>query len=93
MPARRSRWIALLTAAAGLAAAGCGSTNPPCPVDMSEVDRVRAEAQTVDARLEALQEQRDRLDGQVADAQRERESLQARKADLEARIDQLMGGQ
>jgi outer membrane murein-binding lipoprotein Lpp len=82
-----------MSAAAGLAAAGCGSTNPPCPVDMSEVDQARSEARTVEARMETLQEQRDRLEGDVADAKRERESLQARKADLETQIDQMMGGQ
>jgi cell division protein FtsB len=90
VPARSPKWIVL--AALGWAVAGCGSTNPPCPIDLTDVDAARRTAADAERQLEALNARRDRLEGEVAAADGERAELERRKAALEAEIEALGGG-
>jgi len=86
-----SRWMALLVAAGCLSAAGCGSTNPPCPVTTMEVDRARVDANEVESRLAALRQEKAQLEKQIASEQSRREELEKRKAEIEAKIAELGG--
>ncbi|MGQ0722172.1 MAG: hypothetical protein ACT4PE_11465 [Candidatus Eiseniibacteriota bacterium] len=90
MSARSPKWIVL--AALGWAAAGCGSTNPPCPIDLTEVDSARKTAADAERQLETLTARRDQLESEIAAAEAERADLERRKAALEAEIEAVGGG-
>lgn len=90
-PKPSQTWLVSMLAAGSLAAGGCGSTNPPCDVNIATVEAARTAAESADARLAALQSQRDRLDAQIAANDSERAALEAKKAELEAAIAELEG--
>ena len=90
-PVQQPTWLISLLAAGSLAAGGCGSTNPPCEVNVATVEAARTAADSADARLAALQSQRDRLEAQVAANETERAALEAKIAELEAAIAELEG--
>jgi hypothetical protein len=92
MLAPSRKHIAALAAALGVAAAGCGGTNPPCPIDVTEVDAVRRSAVTAERELEALNARRDQLENDIAAAEARREELERRKSELEAEIAAAGGG-
>jgi septal ring factor EnvC (AmiA/AmiB activator) len=91
MTERPSKWMALLVAVGCLSAAGCGSTNPPCPVTTMEVDRARVDATEVESKLAALRQEKARLEQQIASEESRRAELEKRKAEIEARIAELGG--
>jgi len=91
MTGKSSRWMALLVAAGCLSAAGCGSTNPPCPVTTMEVEAARVDAAEVENRLAALRQEKSRLEQQIASEEGRRADLEKRKAEIEAQIAELQG--
>jgi len=91
MTGKPSQWMALLVAAGCVSAAGCGSTNPPCPVTTMEVDTIRAEAADVENKLAALRQEKSRLEQQIASEETRSADLERRKAEIEAKIAELEG--
>ena len=91
MTGRPSKWMALLVAVGCLSAAGCGSTNPPCPVSTMEVDQARAEAAELEGKLAALRAEKSALEKQILSEQTRRADLERRKAEIEAKIAELEG--
>jgi len=91
MIGRSSRWMALLVAVVCLSAAGCGSTNPPCPVTTMEVDTARVDAAEVENKLAALREEKAQLEKRIASEEGRRADLEKRKAEIEAKIAELGG--
>jgi hypothetical protein len=85
MLARSPKWIAIVAAAGGVATAGCGSTNPPCPTDLAEVEAARKEAQSAEQRVAELNSRKEQLESQIA-------AEDARRAELERRKAELQGG-
>lgn len=90
MTGKLSKWMALLVAAGCVSAAGCGS-NPPCVTDISDVEAARTEAQSAEARLDALRQEKGRLEKEIAAEEGRRTELERRKAELEAKIAELEG--
>jgi hypothetical protein len=86
MLAPSRKHVAALAAVVGVASAGCGGTNPPCPVDLTEVDAARRSAATAERELEALNARRDQLENDVAAAEARRQELERRKSEFEAEI-------
>ncbi|HMB69573.1 MAG TPA: hypothetical protein VKU85_09675 [bacterium] len=91
MSVRPSKWMAFLVAAGCLSAAGCGSTNPPCPVTTMEVDQARSDAAAVESQLAALRQEKSQLEQRIASEQSRRAELEKRKAEIEAKIAELEG--
>jgi septal ring factor EnvC (AmiA/AmiB activator) len=83
--------MVLLAAAGSVAAAGCGSTNPPCPVDMAEVEDARAAAADVEGRLATLRQEKAQLEKRITAEEGRRAELERRKAEIEAEIAELGG--
>ena len=91
MTGRPLRWMALLAAVGCLSAAGCGSTNPPCPVAVADVEQARAEASDVESRLAVLRQEKAQLERRIASEESRRAELEKRKAEIEAKIAELEG--
>jgi septal ring factor EnvC (AmiA/AmiB activator) len=91
MTGRPTKWMVLLAAAGSVAAAGCGSTNPPCPVAVAEVEEARTAAASVEERLATLRQEKAQLEKRIAAEEGRRAELEGRKAQIEAEIAELGG--
>ena len=91
MSHKRLKWVVVPAVIGCLAVAGCGSTNPPCVTDLNDVDAARTTAQSAEAKLAALKQQRADLEKRIAGEEGRRAELEQRKKELEEKIAELEG--